>query len=326
MPVIRYRDYKPKAETLQVIAKANQYLASYAEQNLDLTLRQLYYQFVADDAFPDSWIDKKLHTKNTQRNYNKLGDIVAKAREGGMMDWDMIKDRTRRVSAYSHYRDPQSFLSRAYRWFNLDIWKDQPKRVEVWVEKEALAQVLESAADPYDVPTFATKGYMSSTSAWEAGHNRFLQYAQDGQEVVVIHLADHDPSGVDMSDDVLKRVDLYSSGYGDLVGAEVTVERIALNMDQVQQYDPPPSPAKVTDSRYEGYVARFGEDSWELDALDPPVIIQLIRETIETHLDQDKYEARRQLETEYRDELQRLGPNYPAVRDFLTQHLSEEDS
>ena len=58
------------------------------------------------------------------------------------------------------------------------------------------------------------------------------------------------------------------------------VIRLALNMNQVRQYDPPPNPAKLSDSRAEDYVKEHGYSSWELDALSPDVIMKLIEEAV----------------------------------------------
>jgi hypothetical protein len=56
-------------------------------------------------------------------------------------------------------------------------------------------------------------------------------------------------------------------------------------MDQVDQYQPPPNPAKLTDSRAEGYIEEYGGESWELDALDPATLDALIQAEIESWRD-----------------------------------------
>ena len=76
-----------------------------------------------------------------------------------------------------------------------------------------------------------------------------------------------------MTRDIRERLELFTDG-------KVKLERLALNMDQVRQYNPPPNPAKTTDSRFAGYIAEFGEESWELDALEPRVIVELIRSSV----------------------------------------------
>jgi hypothetical protein len=99
-----------------------------------------------------------------------------------------------------------------------------------------------------------------------------------GQDVVVLHLGDHDPSGLDMTRDLRDRLSLYSR-------AAVDVQRVALNMDQVGVFNPPPNFAKESDKRFEAYRRQYGDQCWELDALPPKELARLTREAIEEHID-----------------------------------------
>lgn len=123
------------------------------------------------------------------------------------------------------------------------------------------------------MPYFACRGYNSQSEQWAAGR-RFGTYIDRGQVPIVLHLGDHDPSSIDMTRDNESRLSLFA-------GTEVEVRRLALNWDQVQHYNPPPNPAKLTDSRADGYIKNFGGDSWELDALEPSVISELVLDAIE---------------------------------------------
>ena len=96
----------------------------------------------------------------------------------------------------------------------------------------------------------------------------------------MLHFGDHDPSGIDMTRDNNDRLSMFA-GYR---GAP-TVIRVALNMDQMDEYNPPPNPAKVTDSRFEGYLREYGDECWELDALEPSVIDELIRQYVGAYID-----------------------------------------
>ena len=106
---------------------------------------------------------------------------------------------------------------------------------------------------------------------WRAAE-RYRAYEDAGQKVYVIHLGDHDPSGLDMTRDINDRIELFLG--------DAQINRIALNYDQVEQYGPPPNPAKVTDSRAVAYMAKHGKVSWELDALRPEVIQDLIEQQV----------------------------------------------
>lgn len=294
MSRIAYVEWSPRDEaTRAIIAQANDIAVSYARQGYDLTLRQLYYQFVARALIP-----------NTLQSYKRLGDIVNKARLAGLMDWAHIVDRTRNLVSQSHWENPADIINSAAESYHVDLWSDQSVRVEVWVEKEALAGVVARAGQLWDVAHFSCRGYVSQSELWAAGR-RLVRYVRHGQRVVILHLGDHDPSGLDMTRDIGARVVDTFAAYE--LGAsrarrEIEVRRIALNFDQVQQYSPPPNPAKLTDSRAAGYVDEYGFESWELDALDPATLNGLIDEHVTALVDLDAYRGRQ----DYRDEGQRL--------------------
>ena len=263
------KSFKP--DTWEVIDNANDIIADYTAQGFVLTLRQLYYQFVARDLLP-----------NTMQSYNRLKGIVSNARLAGYMDWEAIEDRTRNVEHNSHWDSPKDGIQALLAQYKIDMWENQETRCEVWIEKEALVGVIEQVCRELDVPYFACRGYVSQSEQWRAGRRARQRFHQDGQNTVIIHLGDHDPSGVDMTRDNQDRLKLFA-GYC----KRPQVVRIALNMDQVEEHEPPPNPAKMTDSRFEGYVAEHGYESWELDALEPSIIVGLIREEVDKHRDMD---------------------------------------
>ena len=271
MPKIRYEDKKFRAEALAVIEQANIFIANYATQGLNLTLRQLYYRFVSRALIP-----------NTEKSYTRLGNIISDARRAGMIDWDAIVDRTRFLRTVSNWSRPQDILQSAVDSYHRDLWATQPRRTEVWIEKDALVGVIEAPCRDNDVPFFSCRGYVSDSEMW-AGAMRSLRFRKAGQGVLVLHLGDHDPSGIDMTRDITDRLKMFM-GYKD-----IEVRRIALTMEQITDLNPPPNPAKITDSRYEAYRAEYGEESWELDALEPQYIINLITNEILAERDEEKW-------------------------------------
>lgn len=262
---IRYLDKGFTAANMARIAEANSIIAEYELAGLGLTLRQLYYQFVARDLIA-----------NTQQEYKRLGNLISNARLAGLVDWRAIEDRGRSLRGVSTWDSPAEIIEVCARQYRIDRWATQPVRIEVWVEKEALIGVVGAAAHSEHVPAFACKGYTSQSSMWEAGQ-RLAGYIQGGQEVLIIHMGDHDPSGIDMTRDIRDRLDLFVYYHTQGTG---TVDRIALNFDQVEQYSPPPNPTKLTDSRAGQYLEEHGDESWELDALEPAVMRDLIVNTI----------------------------------------------
>ncbi len=145
-------------------------------------------------------------------------------------------------------------------------------RAEVWVEKAALVGVIGQICETMRVDYYAQRGYNSTSQHWRAGQ-RFARYTQKGQRVIVFHLGDHDPSGVDMTRSNAEKLELFA-------GTPIIVQRLALNRDQIEQYKPPPQYAKDSDARYKSYEEAHGKFSWELDALEPGVIQDLIASAI----------------------------------------------
>lgn len=259
---LRYIDKKLGDPSLQIIAAANEIIAEYSAQGLDLTLRQLYYQFVARGLL-----------ENKQTEYNRLGNIISDGRLCGLVPWDKLVDRTRNLMGMETYESPRELLKDAARTYKRDLWQDQNWRPEVWVEKEALTGVVSGICNQLRVDFFACRGYNSQSEQWRAGQ-RLAGYVRKGQRPIIFHLGDHDPSGIDMTRDNRDRLELFA-------GTPIIVQRLGLNMNQVEELNPPPNPAKMTDSRAADYVIKFGYKSWELDALDPTYIRNLIDNAVQ---------------------------------------------
>lgn len=291
MPLIVYQEKSFRAAALQIIEQANDIIGEYIAAGYQLTLRQLYYQFVSRDLI-----------ENTVQSYKRLGNIISDARLAGMIDWEYIEDRTRNLAGINHWESPTSIVQSAAQQFRIDKWSDQNHRIEVWIEKEALSGVIAPICNEMDVSYLSCKGYTSQSEMWAAGQR--MEAAYDvGQRPIVLHLGDHDPSGIDMTRDIDDRLKLFSHGC-------TTVKRIALTMAQVKKYKPPPNPAKTTDSRFFSYISNYGDKSWELDALPPQVLSDLIRKHVLEYRIEDLWQAQVEKESDYRYKLQEAAENY----------------
>lgn len=279
-----------------MIETAISIIDEYEAEGYDLTVRQLYYQFVARDLIP-----------NTLASYCKLASTVNNARLAGLIDWDSITDRTRKMEENSHWEDPGAIIETCANQFRLDTRSTQDKYIEVWVEKDALVGVVERVCREQDVAYLSCRGFASQSAMWRAAQ-RLIEEEDNDKETIIIQLSDHDPSGIDMTRDIQDRLELFESN--------VEVERIALTMAQIEEYGPPPNPAKVTDTRYEAYQERYGDDSWELDALDPRVIASLIEEAVNRHTDSKERDDRIELEQQYKDRLQELAENWDSEDEY----------
>lgn len=287
MPRIEYKGFNFRVRTLAVIEMANEIIAQYQAEGYELTLRQLYYQFVSRDIIP-----------NTQREYSKLGIALNNGRLAGLIDWNAIIDRTRKIQGDWHWDSPAEIIESSAESYKIDTRATQSMYLEVWVEKDALIGVVERACTEHDVPFFSCRGYVSQSAMWRAGR----RISRDGRPCTLLHLGDHDPSGIDMTRDIQDRLDLF--------GADVNVRRIALTLDQVEEYGPPPNPAKLTDSRCNDYINKYGGESWELDALDPRVITDLIGTEIEQGTNSAKRQVLIKKETAEKRRLRWLADNW----------------
>lgn len=301
MPKIAYIDASFTEAKLAKIEQANEIVEEYQQAGFVLSLRQLYYQHVARGLI-----------ENTERSYKNLGNLVNDARMAGLIDWYAIEDRGRGIKPWLIEEDETEVLSGIEYGISFDYWERQNAYVEVWVEKDALSSVIERPARRYRVPYMPCKGYLSASEAWRSGR-RFREMLAKGRRCVVIHLGDHDPSGIDMSRDNRDRLSLFGE-------ANVELRRIALNMDQVEEHRPPPNPAKVTDSRAADYIERFGTTSWELDALRPQFLESLIADEIRTLIDEQVWSETAEEEAASREVLAKLGRNWGTISEHIREN------
>lgn len=290
-----------------VIRQANKIIEEYLAQGYTLTLRQVHYQFVARDLY-----------ENTQANYKRLGNILDAARKAGLVDWEAIEDRTRILRRVGVWDGPEKALERIRDNFKLDPWDEQPtlRRVEVWVEKDAAVGIVQPTCDDLRVPYFSCRGYSSSSGLYDAG-KRLAAYHAAGYETVVLYLGDHDPSGVQMTEVSEDRVNMYARH-------QIDFRRIALTLPQIEEFSPPPNFVKETDSRTKWYIDRFEtEDCWELDALSPKTVDQIIRDQIEPLIDREAWDKTLANEEEHRSTLSEIISDWnrtkaaPAMLDYI---------
>lgn len=262
-------EWTPKPDSLQRLGQIGSVLTQYKQMRIKLTLRQLYYQLVSKNIVP-----------NKQREYKNLGNLLSKARLAGLVDWEIIEDRVRQVEHAGEWSTIQSIVESAVATFRLPRWADQDQYVELWCEKDALSSVLDPICRDLHVPFMVNRGYSSSSAMYES--SKRIEEAADGRDATIIYLGDFDPSGEDMVRDIRDRMRTF--------GITLDVTKLALTPDQIEEHDLPPNPAKMTDSRAEGFVAEHGSDSYEVDALPPEILQALVREAIEERMDLDKYE------------------------------------
>lgn len=287
----KFVDINFRPASLKMIATLDKILADYQAQGYVLSLRQLYYQLVARAIIP-----------NTERSYKQTGDLVSNARLAGLLDWDMIEDRGRDTIMPPRWDSPASIIRAAANQFAIDCWAGQDNHVEVMVEKAALEGVLRPVCLEEGVNFTSNRGYSSSSTMREIG-KRLQRLRRANKIIHVLYMGDHDPSGIDMTRDVRERLEMFSRG-------PVEVHRLALNMDQVEQWQPPDNPAKLSDARADAYIAQFGESSWELDAVEPTTLGGLVRDQINDLRDAYLYAEQKTREDRMKSDLLTFAETY----------------
>ena len=264
-----FKETNFRQDSLNLISHCDEVVRDYLQQGLKLTLRQLYYQLVTKNII-----------KNEERSYKNLSTLVSDARLSGMLDWEAIEDRIRVPVIPSEWSNIQDLVDSALYSYRLPRWKTQENYVELWVEKDALAGVLRPLAHQYHVPMMVNRGYSSQSAMYEAS-KRYLSQADNKFNRVILYLGDFDPSGEDMVRDIGDRMQVFGCG------AEFEIRKIALTLEQVKKYNPPPNPAKHKDPRSKEFISKYGASSWEVDAINPTELRKIIKKEIESYIDKD---------------------------------------
>jgi hypothetical protein len=223
--------------------------------------------------------------------------LLVEMREAGQIPFDWIADNTRWMRKPTTYVGIESCLNATSNFYRRDLWAAMPVYVEVWCEKDALAGVLMEETKTYDVPLMVAKGYASLSFL----HSAAMAIQAKGKPAYIFHFGDLDPSGVDAARDIEAKLRRYAPG------AEIHFARPAVTREQVEQWNLPTRPTKMSDTR----AKKFGSPtSVELDAIPARRLRELVRECIEHHVDQHQLKILRAAEESERELLKTWAHTY----------------
>jgi len=257
-----------KKDTL--IEETNKVISEYTTR---LTIRQIFYRLVSKHIIA-----------NTVREYGYLDKVLVDARWDGRVKFLSIEDRTRQfIGEDEELHTPEetfqgwltAFLN-CYKYHKLPMWLDQEKYVEVWLEKQALQGLFDEITRRYNVTLFPCRGYPSLTKLYESAIR--ISDKEEGKDVLILYFGDFDPSGEDIPRKIQEDLER--------LGRSFEMRKIAITKEQIEEYNIPPLPAKTSDPRYASFVETHGDEAVELDAIDPKVLQDLIREALEEEFDQ----------------------------------------
>jgi hypothetical protein len=238
-------------------------MSAIAEAAQPITGRGVGYKL-----FVQGWIDSM-----SRQDMARVYRLLLIAREQGTIPWEWIVDETRGLERRSSWDDPAEFVQTVSRAYRRDFWTQQPRRVEVWSEKGTVRGVVAPVLDRYGVGFRVVHGFSGATPVYAAAQD------YDGRLLIVLYVGDYDPSGLFMSEaDLPKRF----AEYG---GDHVLINRIALERWQLSGLPSFPVSDKKKDPRYAWFVENYGDDCWELDALDPNNLRTAVEDAIRAEIE-----------------------------------------
>lgn len=315
------------------LGQINSIIEEYTAKNYKLTLRQLYYQLVSRNLIA-----------NEVKEYSKLGELLTKGRMCGIVDWDSIEDRVRIPYLQYYTSSPEDAIQDSVSNFKLDRMKNQNCHIELWVEKDAISNVLKRKTQYYHIHLMVNRGYSSTTAMFDS-YERFVWKIRQGKKVTVLYLGDHDPSGLDMVRDIEDRIkNMLKShptphifGSANFIDSDLEIEdyidqmfeikQIGLTTEQVKFYNPPPNPTKIKDPRAKQYIKNFGMTSWEVDALNPEILHKIIEDEVESIIDKQAFDDLLEFEEREKNRLSDFPDNvkkYENIRN-LVQNIEESN-
>ena len=261
--------------TAQIVGIVNYYQSI----EIKLTNRQLYYQLVGKDLIP-----------NAIEIYKRICTFLTDLRYAGIIDWNSIEDLARVPKKHPEWENLPGIIASAANQYRLPRWKDQPFYLEMYCEKEAGVNVLSTISDKYHMYFGFNKGYSSAAAMYDLA-SRIKEQIEYDKDVIILYFGDHDPSGLDMIRDIRDRIKEFLTEGNIWVAPRFDIIPVSLTMEQIEQFNPPPNTAKITDPRSKWYIERFGEVSWELDAIDAIELRNIAEEAVLEYIDIDKYNA-----------------------------------
>ena len=272
---------------------------------LPVTVRQVFYKMVKD-----------LIIENSRNQYRRVSKLMTQMRYDGELEWWKVTDRSRRVVDTKRWPNLLEFYKQKIKEFDYYLRckvQQQDNYIEVWSEKDTLAEMFKRVTLPHCVKLVIVRGQSSTTFVKEYAERARQALEEKGQEPVIIYGGDLDPSGIQIpisiEDRLREKHDL-----------DVTLHRFGLTPEQVEEYNLPTSieALKPKDPNTPRFIEKFGTTAVELDALDPPVLEFLIEDALGQYLDMESFEAEREVEKiEQRKHRQILGK----VNDLIEHEL-----
>jgi hypothetical protein len=278
-----FAPWSPQQDTQRLLGLVQGVLREYHD-NLPLTVRQIFYRLVGAHGY-----DK------TEHAYQRLAEHLSRARRANMISMDAIRDDGITVIAPTCYRNASDFLDNvrsSAEQMKLDHSSGQKTRLVVLCEAAGMGPQIARVANPFGVDVFPAGGFDSTT----AKHGFAAQLADHDRPTEVLHIGDHDPSGVHMflafAEDV--------AAFAHDLGGDVRFTRLAVTPDQIERHSLPTAPPKTTDKR------AFHGLTCQAEALAPDDLADIVRTAITQRYDRAAFDRVLKREKRERAKLRKL--------------------
>jgi hypothetical protein len=290
--------WRPRARSLALVEQVEAIFAEYADF-LPLTIRQIFYRLVGVHGY-----------EKTEGAYKRLGDALNRARRSGIISWETIRDDGFQIQTPTAWDSPEqlaaAFLDGLHS-FRLDRQDGQPLRLLIAVEAAGMLPQVQRIADQYGVPCYAAGGYDSTTAKYE-----LAAYLSRASPVELLHIGDHDPSGVHLFKNLAEDVTALAADLAEEPDdLDIQFSRLAVTPEQIADLRLPTAPPKATDRR------SFTGQTTQAEAIPPDTMAEIIRDAIRGRIDLDAFqetmERERQIRRMSRAEIGRLIRRLPAT-------------
>jgi hypothetical protein len=254
-------------------------ICALQNEHLVVTVRQAFYALTVRGV-----------VEKTEAGYRQVQRQILVMRRDGLLPWQFIADSTRWQRKPATYNDVEDALAEVARTYRRNLWRAQDIRLEIWLEKDALASVVMEATGPWDVPLMVSRGQASDTFCYSAGQAALEAWNQTGIETLVFALYDSDRSGRVAAEKIEEKLNTYSSG------APISFKLLAVTDEQIDEWNLPTRPAKENAE----------EIAVELDAIPPQTLITLVDTAIRVQVDAEAWEKEAQVEQSEREILERM--------------------
>ena len=290
----------------------------HLDQEIELSLRAVYYALIGQGLITADKKEGEGKPADRRRNYRRISDTLAKAKEAGDFPLEWLRDELRIPKdgdGFGATLDVDNALDEAESWMRdmpewalkAGHWYGQPKVVLVVIEEDALAGTVQKPCEDMGVPWFVLRGYPSWTGIY-SWYEKIKEMHEEWSnwdtypEVHILYMGDHDPDGMAIPEH-LRTTALRMAELEAVDLPELHWTRVALTQAQARAHGAPSMGVKRSSSRAPKYLEKYGTDAWEIEALPAKKLRELLNEAIHARFDDAVLKANRKQVKELRGEL-----------------------